>query len=528
MLTLNHSGRQGLNFPQRQSTIMNAKSLILALACMAFALGCNEEDLVQLDPNNVTPENYFALESQVESGIFAAYSVQQGVNLGSRLYFFLNDLRGGELVGTQALIGSLPRFLNGTSLATDGEVNAYWTALYQMVHYSNTTLEGIARNRARGAEGLDPDVLDALEGEARFLRGWAYNELATHYGGVPIYTSVVTSVDGAQPRSSEAETFDFAQADLLFAAENLPLTRMGDDLGRATSGAAYAILGRSHMQENELDAAKTALEAVVDSDVYALVADYDELFTEENGFLSENIYEIVFAPIGDFDWGGTGSGADSKNVRAQEYGPAWHNVQPNVEFMRLFANEACGDDYTDPRFNSVFLFQGDEIANGAGTYEPNQNGTTVDYCGSEVYPGVYKYGVYYKEVPGGYRTTSTNIQIMRYADVLLLLAEIEARQGDEDTARDYLNEVRDRVGAPTIDDDVSGNDLLRAVQYERTVELALEQIRWRDLKRWRDAGILPSEYELSSFEPNDRVLPIPQDEIVNNTNISQSDQNPGY
>ena len=66
------------------------------------------------------------------------------------------------------------------------------------------------------------------------------------------------------------------------------------------------------------------------------------------------------------------------------------------------------------------------------------------------------------------------------------------------------------------------------MQREREVELALEQIHFRDIKRWRDAGILPADMELPYYVPKDRVLPIPQSEIVNNTNLTQADQNPGY
>ena len=508
---------------------MKYKILLTAAAICAAVTACDEEDLVQLDPNSTTPENFFTLESQIESGLYSAYAVQQGVNMGSRLYFFLNDLRGDELMGTQALIGSLPRFLRGESLSTDGEVTSYWTALYQMIHYVNTTLEGIANN-----EELDEGILLALEAEGRFLRGWAYNELATHYGGVPIYTERAQVVSDAKPRSTEAETFDFAQADLAFAAENLPASRDEGAQGRATSGAAYAILGRSHMQQNELSEAKTALEAVVASGEYRLVERYGALFEEENNFLPESIYEIVFSPIGDFDWNGTGAGTASKMVRAQEYGPAWHNVQPSLDLLSHFVTNECeGEGYTDPRYRETVIFRGDEVVSRStgevlGTYSPNANGTTVDLCGTSLYPGSYKYGVLYKEIPGGYRTTTTNLIIMRYADVLLLLAEIEARQGNDEAALAYVQQIRDRVGARPIEESPFADDVLRLVQYERTVELALEQVRFRDIKRWRDADILPAEYELDYYEPNDRVLPIPNSEIINNPNLTQADQNPGY
>lgn len=506
---------------------MTNKATLLLGGVLLATVACQDDNLVKLDPNSVTVDNYFELEEQIESTLFAGYGVLQSQNLASRTYYFLNDLRGGEVTTTGAAIGSLPRLSSGSPLPSDGELNGYWNALYQVVHHANTTLDGIATNIA-----LADSTLNRLSAEAQFLRGWAFNELGTHFGGVPLYSSVVNGYTDAQPRATEEETFDFAQSDLRAAADGLPEEYEVGQRGRATRGAALAILARSHMQQNDLAEADAALNELLSIGRYALVEDYGTLFEEENQFLSESIFEVVFADIGQFDWSQTGEQNNSKTARAQEYGPAWHNVQPTIQTVVNFRTVPCGDPYTDPRVAENILFAGDPIGrdDNVGVYSPRDNGYEFDYCGREepAYPGVYKYGVYYKEVPGGFRLSTHNLLIARLADMLLLKAEIAARNGDDSQARDLINRVRSRVGNPPVETTEFAGDLVRAVQHERSVELAFEQVRFRDLKRWRDAGILPSDYELDYYEPSDRVLPIPEAEINNNPNISQAEQNDGY
>lgn len=504
---------------------MKGQAAILATGALILAAACQEENLLKQDPNSTTLENFFGLESQFNEALFAGYSVMQGQHLGSRTYYFLNDLRGGEVQTTGAAIGSLPRLSNGSSLPSDGELSQYWRALYEVVHHANTTLGGVERNTT-----LSDSTLRQIEGEARFLRGWAYNELATHYGGVPLYAAVVGGYSDTQPRSSESESLDFAQDDLQFASETLPVAWSEGLRGRATRGAALAILARSHMQQDDLAAAEEALDALFEIDRYALVDNYGDLFTEENSFLSESIFEIVFAEFGGFDWSQNGQNPASRTVRAQEYGPAWFNVQPTPPLIDAFRNEDCGDSYTDARLAENLIFSGAPIGRGnnTGVFRP-RGGYSLDYCGNEgVRPGVYKYGVYYKEAPGGFRLSLHNLIIARLADMYLLKAEIAARSGNDEVARDFINRVRTRVGNPPVGETEFADDLVRAAQHERTVELAFEQIRFRDIKRWRDAGILPPEYEFDYFQPADRVLPIPEQEINANPQLTEADQNDGY
>ena len=508
---------------------MKLKALLL-FGLFAIGFGCSEENLTRLDPGRVVPENFFQNEQQIESAILSAYSTLRSGPLVSRWYFFINDLRDDHHMPTSSLtiLLSVP---GGNINPADNEMREHWTALYLLIHRANTALDGIDNNTT-----VSDDAKNRLAAEARFLRGWAYNELATQWGGVPIYTSRVTTLDQFQPRSSREESFAQAQSDLQFAAENLPETRQDDQLGRATRGSALGFLARSYMETDNLDEAKAALEAVVASGRYSLVEDFGDLFVEENDFTSESLFEVVYAPIGDYNWNGfgTGDGSDSKSVRAQEYGKAWRNVAPTSDLVNLYENELAGCDYTDPRLRETVIFAGDNYGPGDTLVfdDARPNSPPIDYQGTSDTASFYKYEVYYKLDPGEFYTSTTNYILMRYADVLLLLAEIEARQGNLEAARGYANQVRERAGVPALEESCVPNatqeELIKAIVDERGKELASESIRARDLRRWDRYGVIDAADYLDYWTDRELLLPIPLQEILTNTEVTQADQNPGY
>lgn len=238
------------------------------------------------------------------------------------------------------------------------------------------------------------------------------------------------------------------------------------------------------------------------------------------------------AANGGYNWSDSGDGTNTRSIRAQEYGPSWRNVIPTSAALAAFPAEALGASYTDPRLLETVIFEGQEYANGTETLTINPNSPPVQYGSDEVFANFYKYGLYYKENPGGYRETNANFILMRYADVLLLLAEAEARtNGDLSKARDLINQVRARAGAPLLNEagiaNGTADEIMQAVVNEREVELMSEQVRSRDLRRWDAAGIVDAEAILG-YSEDKFLLPIPEDEITNNPMIGLGDQNPGY
>ena len=507
---------------------MKLKLLLLTGLLSILYYGCNEDDLVQLNPNLLTPENFFQTESQLDAAIISGYASMRAQHLTLRHYYIMHDLMDDHHTATSAM-QIAPELNLGQQNSASRHVRELFDALYDMIHRMNTALDGIAAN-----ETVDAARLTEFEAEAKFLRGWAYNEVATLWGGAPIYTTRALTPNDYQPRSSREDVFAQAQSDLRFAVDNLAEDRQ---LGRGNKGSARGFLARSLMQSGDIDAAKQVLNDIVAMERYFLLENYGDNFIVENDFLGEALFEVIFAPNGGYNWDDSGDsnwgGPNSQSARAQEYGPFWRNAVPSQALIDLIPNEENGDSYTDPRFDEIIILNGDTYGpNDEFVIDINANSAPITFAGEQVLANFYKYGIYYQgEVPG-FRLTSSNLIIMRYADVLLLLAEAEVRTGgDLDRARDLIAQVRDRVGAPSLDEagipNGSADELMDAIIFERAIELVTEQVRGRDLRRWHEAGIVDAE-ALLGYDEQKFLLPIPLDEIINNPLINQEDQNPGY
>jgi hypothetical protein len=490
--------------------------------------GCQEEDLTQLDPNRVVPENFFETEGQLDAAVISGYASMRAQHLTLRHYYIMHDLMDDHHMATSAM-QIAPELNQGQQNATSRHVRELFDAYYDMIHRMNTALDGIMSN-----ETVNEDKKREFEAEAKFLRGWAYNEVATLWGGAPIYLTRALSTEDYQPRSSREAVFDQAQSDLRFAVENLAEERT---LGRANKGSARGFLARSLMQSGDVEEAKQVLEAIVGMNKYSLLENYGDNFIVENDFLGEALFEVIFAPNGGYNWDDSGDsgwgGPNSRSARAQEYGPFWRNAVPSQALIDLIPHVEKGDAYTDPRWDEIIILNGESYGpNSEFTIDINANSPPINFAGDDILANFYKYGVYYRQEVPGFILTPSNLIIMRYADVLLLLAEAEVRTGgDLNRARDLVNQVRARAGAPLLDEagipNGNADELMDAIVFERAIELVTEQVRGRDLRRWHEAGIVDAEAILGYSEEK-FLLPIPLDEIINNPLISQEDQNPGY
>jgi len=345
---------------------------------------------------------------------------------------------------------------------------------------------------------------DRVVGEAKFLRGWAYFELVSQWGDVPLYTQTVTSPTGFKGKSPAADIYTNIIKDLNEAAAALPATYSSSDNGRATSGAANTLLGRVLMQKGDYAAAKTALLKVYGK--YSLVPNYSWNFDgdtkDDNNVLvatghefnAESIFEVVFVDKGDnnFNWGYNGEGSTSplSTVRNQEYGITWGNVIPSNRFLNEFENN-------DPRYKFTIYEEGDNILTGVPA-GPLKLTASMMNIATSIKNGVTlkrffrKYNIY-EYVNSGFHPGGINQRVMRYAEVLLMLAECEAEVGTPALAASYINEVRSRPGVampPVVL--ATKNDALKAVMHERSVELGAEEVASIDILRWRKKGYFPS------------------------------------
>jgi len=492
---------------------------------------CNKDSLEKINPNGATLESFYKTPLELTQAVNSAYAVLQGINLGGREYFFTHDMRSDDVAtGGGQLEAPRAQLLNGNQTPDNALINSVWNGFYVTILRANAVIENASKT-----EGITEDLRARLVGEAKFLRAWSYYNLVALFGGVPMVVTVPKAFDEAQERASETTVYQQIVTDLNDAQASLPLSYSATDKGRATRGAAQSLLGKVYAQQGNYAAAKAELDKVVTSNVYSLVANYEDNFKEETGFNAESIFEIGYAGQ-TFNWGSAdGDGASDATVRTQEYSAiGWRNLIPSDGLLAEFERVSKGDAKNDPRLGYNFYRNGDTFNNGNNVISNTiVQGNESNFEGNREKISWKKYTSLYKNNETFY-VGPMNLRIIRYADVLLLLAECENELDNPGRAITLLNEVRSRPSVamppyPTTRFPVSTKtEILRAVQHERRVELAGEQVRNFDILRWRKQNKLAAE-PISYFQAGKHeLLPIPQGEISNNPKLSQANQNPGY
>ena len=501
---------------RRNITILIAAIIIGAAAVVA----CNKR-LNVFDQNNPTIDSYFKTAAEMRNGVNAAYSSLRAGNLVGREWFFTHDMRGAETApgGAQLEAPRAELLRQASPSPANSVMTSVWTGSYQIINRANVVI-------TKGAAVKDdPAARDVVIGEAEFLRAWAYFELVSMWGDVPIYTEPVTTLTGYKAKSPAADVYTLVISDLTDAVAKLPDGHSTD--GRATRDAANTLLGKVLMQKGDYAAAKTALMKVYGK--YSLTDNFldnfdgdvkvaDKVLTNGHEFNSESIFEVVFVDKGDndFNWGYTGEGptAEGSIMRSQEYGIVWGNVVPSDAILNEF-------EPNDPRYKFTFYESGDSIMTARST----QVGKVLTEEGMNVaassHNSVVKKRVYRKYsildwTDDGFHPDGFNQRILRYAEVLLMLAECEAEVGTPADAAKYINEVRDRASVHMVHvAPANHDDAIKAVMHERAVEMAGEEVNNIDILRWRAKNYYPSLR--ADPKPGQTALfPVPAAEISAN------------
>ncbi len=502
----------------------NIKILATAIVLStAVIVACNKK-LEVVDENNPTVDSYFKTAAELQNGVNGIYSTLRSGNLVGREWFFTHDMRGAETApGGSQLEAPRAELLKQASPSPSNSVmTSVWNGCYQMINRANVVLLAAPNVNDNTA------LRDVVVGEAEFLRAWAYFELVSQWSDVPVYTEPVLSITDFRAKSSAADIYALIISDLTDAVSKLPAK--ASQQGRATSGAANALLGKVQMQNGDYTAAKTALLKVYGN--YSLAPHFsynfdgdiklgsNEIANTQHEFDAnpESIFEVAFVDKGDnnFNWGYTGEGptANASTMRSQEYGIVWGNVVPSDGILAEF-------EANDPRYRYTFYESGDKIETLGGAAP----GTALTEDGMNVAQstknGIKKKRIYRKYsildwTADGFHPDGINQRLIRYADVLLMLAECEAETGSPANAAKYINEVRARpdVNMPPVTL-ASKNQAIAAIMHERAVELAGEEVNNIDILRWRKAGYYPS------IRPDPKagqvdMFPIPASEIAAN------------
>ncbi len=469
---------------------------IYIVVLSVLMLSCSEDftDLAPISQRNV--ENFYKTQADIEAAVNGIYSTLQSNGAYNQGYWIMQEMRSDntdEGPGTTGLARERSIVENFDEISTSEIIEGAWSDSYFGIARANAVIGRI------DAVEMDQGLKDRFTGEALFLRSLFYYHMAVAFGNIPLILTETKSVDEGKDHVQVAATAVYNQVvtDLTTAEQllDLPSETTGDDLGRATKGAAATLLAKVHLTLGNNDEAATVLRRIISDYGYTLLDDYNDLWGIENEHNAESIFEV------NFQGGGFGGGNNFTN----DFSPlpslpsadgAYRN-RPTREMMNSY-------EPGDLRFFASMDTSYYTVSSEGDSTLLTNTLNDVRY--------VVKYG---RENPFVQGDAANNFIVFRYADVLLMLAEALGEGGE---AYDLINEVRNRGGLGNIDSATPGT-FEEKLLHERRIELAFENHRWPDLLRF---GVMEATMSAIGEETPRALFLIPQRELDINTNFSQN------
>ena len=495
------------------------------------AYGLNSE-VVYSDPNNyinVLSKLYSGLSMtglQGPAGQADIAGIDEGFSAYVRVLWNLQELPTDEAVCGWNDPG-IPTLNKMQWNADDGWVKGMYYRIYYQITLCNEFIYQSRDERLdeRGFSDADKEMIRTYRNEARFLRSLSYFHAMDLFGNVPFVTEE-DRVGAFQPeRITRTDLFNYVESELIDLS-NLLSVAGTVDYGRATREAAKTLLAKVYLNAevysgtNRYDDCRNYCEQVINSGAFQLDMDYQHLFLADNQNSSEVIFPVVYDGLYAQTWGGTTylvCGALGGSMNAADYGVngKWGGLRSTSAFVNKFP-----DTTEDSRF--LFYRDGQEL-------EITNLGTFTQGYAYPKYKNVTSIG----DV-GSNNGTSAHVDIdfpmFRLADVYLMLAESAYRNGDQGTALNYINILRERAYGNSNNNMSSIN--LDDILDERSRELAWEGSRRTDLIRF---GKFTSGDYVWPFKGGDvsgvgtsshlELYPIPTSDLILNPNLTQ---NPGY
>jgi starch-binding outer membrane protein, SusD/RagB family len=487
---------------------MNMKPIkYFLIVSFLFSMSACDEDL-QLYPLNQISEGSF-YNNQLE--------LQQAVNDVYRQLGRLADARSvadlyGELYSDNTYIAFQ---LGGTPVddpisrheirPSNDRILTAWNNTYNSIYICNNLIYQLENTKV----AIDQSLKSRWMAEALLVRSFAYFNLVRAFGDIPLITQRISPTQAYDYlRESDDKVYEQLIADLTFAKNNLPTSYTGKDVGRVTKYGASALLAKVYLTMGNKAAAQTELEFIINSNQFSLDANND-------GTVNKTDYLHIFAP---------GTKNSKSSILEAQYlaGPNAFNSNHQTAYapyhhaFHLPGITAVfrGGGVNSPTADLVAEFEEGDPRQEVTVYPGYVNQGTGDFV---EYPFTMKFFDPIWTNPG------QNFEIIRYADILLMYAEVTGNA-------QYLNMVRARVGLPPFGSAGYPSNLYPtldlAIEHERRVELALEMHRFFDLARTgRAAEVMQGKETVPGFSGNRLLFPIPEYAIDVNPDLTQ---NQGY
>lgn len=515
------------------------KKIFYYISLSLLATGCDKKlDLV--NPNVPTIEVYWRNANDALAGTNAIYNslIQDGTYM--RMYPALNDGRGDDFYGDSPW-GDLVQIGSFIIPTTSGPVAWVWGAHYQMVWRANQVLANVP------GITMDEELKKRLLGQAYFLRGLAYFNLACMYKIVPVVTTPPPSSADFYPATATEEVlWKQITDDFKAAKDRLPNTYQGisgpdaGHIGRATKGAAAGMLGKAYLYRKNWQEAANEFQPIIAGTygTYSLMADYRDNFKEINENNAESLFEVQFGQpdqVGGtvMNYGGEPN-ANWKQVSSTgrtyaQDGYGYSDFLPSRWIYNEYKLEKTIDGKSDPRLLATIA-----------SYEPADNSTTVygnawPHAQTAIYPRKYTHDGLNWPGNDDQENSGINYRVLRFADILLMHAEALNELDRTAEAYPFIQRVRTRAKLPdlaTAKPGLSKPQMRDQLAHERALEFAIESIRINDIIRWgwlydaaKLAELKTHDNDFNTWRAGKEYLPIPQAELDVNVNLKPNPAN---
>lgn len=460
------------------------KILVLASLATLLMTSCGDS-FFDLEPaSSVTIDKVYKTASDYNVAVIGCYAkLQSQVNFYTECCEYRSDnlSLGAPTAGTQDRY-DIDHF---TEKPSNGILSSYWANFNNNVYRCNLLLDQI--DGANFAENLKKQY----KGEAMFIRALNYFNMYRIWGGVPATKHVVSAAEALKvARYSDEQMFDLIAGDLKEIVDNnyLPETYSSADMGRATSGAAKALLGKVYLTFHKWTEAKDILSQLIGK--YQLVSPIAQVFNVDNKNNNEIIFAVHF----------------NKEIEGEGHS-YWYNL-------------TNASDDTNQTSSLLNTFPTGDARKDLITYV-------------QVEKNVRLMNKFYDTKSPTFKTVGNDQILLRYADVLLMYAEalneIQYDASEGSLALKYLNAVRQRAGISnlTVKQLPTQEKFRKGILIERQREFPYEGQRWFDLVRMGFAKSVMAEngVEIKDYQ---LLFPIPQQEIEKVGDKSILWQNPGY
>ena len=487
---------------------MKLKYNLIAIALLGFSFSSCSDFLEQNPQTDLSENDFYKTADDILSAVNGAYSSLQEGDIYGNWYVFgeiPSDNTRNQLSGSVTTQNEFDQFYIDTQ---NSMIANFWKAAYKVINRTNTIL-----GRIDGIE-INTELANRYKLECKFIRALMYFNLVRVYGDVPLVLKEISISESYDIlREPKENVYNQIIADLK-EAQDLPVSYSTAEDGRATQGAAKALLANVYMTLHKYAEAETILAEIINSGRYSLLENtpgslnidgYKNVFSPVNHNSKEGIFEIQFLK------GGYGEGSNYANNFAPE------NSGTNV----VAVGGTGGNNIPEMDIYNAYE-EGDlrrDFSMSLGYYDNRKNNEWVES----------RYVCKFMDVPYQNNDASNNYPVIRYADVILMYAEALNQNGKTAEACKYPNMTRRRgFGYQTTETspvDLQTTDKAQfalMVEQERRVELAFENHRWFDLIRTGRAVEVMRSKGFSLNETN-LICPIPQKQIDVNPKLTQND-----